>query len=71
MKLAGISLLIIGLFCLVYQGLSFLPLGQDVETGRNGLRHQENDTRSFPFVVVGICMVGGVMAVATSAKDNT
>ena len=70
MKLAGIVLIIIGVLALVYQGFSYTQTKQDAQLGPIEIQHQETHDVSIPPIVGGVCIVGGVAALALGARGN-
>ena len=71
MKLAGIILVVIGVLALVYQGFTYTQTKKDVQLGPIEIQHQETHSVPLPPVVGGLCIVGGVMALAYGARNNT
>ena len=68
MKLAGIILIVIGAIALVYQGFTYTQTKKDAQLGPIEIKHQETHSVPIPPVVGGICIVGGVLALATSKR---
>jgi uncharacterized membrane protein YidH (DUF202 family) len=71
MKLAGIILIAIGVLALVYQGFTYTQTKKDVQLGPIEIQHQETQTASIPPVIGGVCIVGGVLALAYGTRGNT
>ena len=70
MKLAGIVLIIIGVLALVYQGFSYTKTEKDAQLGPITIQHQETQTVPLPPIVGGVCIVGGVLALALGGRGN-
>jgi len=70
MKLAGIVLIIIGVLALVYQGFSYTQTEKDAQLGPIEIQHQETHTVPLPPIVGGVCIVGGVLALALSGRSK-
>jgi hypothetical protein len=71
MKLAGIILIIIGVVALVYQGFSYTAPHKDAQIGSLVIQHDETHTVWVPPVIGGVCIVGGVVALALGAKTRS
>ena len=70
MKLAGIVLIIIGVLALVYQGFTYQTTQKDAQIGPIEIQHQETHSIPFPPIVGGVCIVGGVIALAMGARGK-
>jgi uncharacterized membrane protein len=70
MKIAGIILIAIGILALVYQGFSYTQTKQDAKLGPVEINHQETHNVPIPPIVGGVCIVGGVLALAAGARTN-
>jgi len=70
MKLAGIVLIIIGVLALVYQGFSYTKTEKDAQLGPIEIQHQETHNVPLPPIVGGVCIVGGVLALAFSGGSK-
>lgn len=70
MKLAGIILIVIGVLALVYQGFSYTKTEKDAQLGPIQIQHDETHTVPLPPIVGGICIAGGVAALAFGARDK-
>ena len=70
MKLAGIVLIIIGVLALVYQSFSYTKTEKDAQLGPIEIQHQETETVPLPPIVGGVCIVGGVLALALSGHSK-
>jgi uncharacterized membrane protein len=70
MKIAGIILIILGVLALVYQGFTYTQTQKDAQLGPIEIQHQESHNVPIPPVVGGICIVGGVLALAAGGRRN-
>jgi len=70
MKIAGIILIIVGVLALVYQGFSYTQTKQDAQIGPIEIQHQETHDVPVPPIVGGVCIVGGVLALAVGARGK-
>ena len=70
MKLAGIILIVIGVLALVYQGFSYTNTEKDAQIGPIEIQHQQTHTVPLPPIVGGVCIVGGVLALAFGARGK-
>lgn len=70
MKLAGIVLIIIGVLALVYQGFSYTKTEKDAQIGPVEIQHQETHDVPIPPIVGGVCIVGGVLALALGGRKS-
>jgi len=68
MKLAGIILIVIGILALVYQGFSYTKTEKDAQLGPVEIQHQETHNVPVPPIVGGICIVGGILALAAGGR---
>jgi len=68
MKAFGIILIIVGVLCLVYQGFSYTQTKQDAKIGPINIQHDETHHVWIPPVIGGVCIVGGVAALALGAR---
>jgi hypothetical protein len=71
MKLAGIILVVVGVLALVYRGFTYTQTKKDVQLGSLEIQHQETQSVPIPPVVGGACLVGGILALAYGARENT
>lgn len=70
MKIAGIVLIAIGILALVYQGFSYTKTEKDAQLGPIEIQHQETHNVPVPPIVGGVCIVGGVIALAAGARSG-
>jgi uncharacterized membrane protein len=70
MKLAGIILIILGVLAFVYQGFSYQTTEKDAQLGPIQIQHQETHDVPMPPIVGGVLIVGGVAALALSARSK-
>jgi uncharacterized membrane protein YidH (DUF202 family) len=70
MKLAGIVLIIIGVLALVYQYFTYTTTEKDLQLGPIEIKHQETHTVPLPPIVGGVCIVGGVVALALGVRGK-
>ena len=70
MKLAGIILIVLGVLALVYQGFTYNKTEKDVQIGSLQIQHTEPHTVPIPPIVGGVCIVGGVLALAMGSRRN-
>ena len=70
MKLAGIVLIILGVLALVYQGFTYTQTKKDAQLGPIEIQHQETHDVPIPPIVGGVCIVGGVAALALSGRSK-
>ncbi len=63
MRLLGILLVILGVVCLVYQGLSFMIPKETVDMGAFGITVYRDYVISLPPVVGAICLVVGAVMI--------
>jgi len=68
MKLAGIILIIVGVLALVYQGFSYTKTEKDAQLGPIQIQHEETHDVPIPPIVGGVCLVGGVLALALGGR---
>jgi hypothetical protein len=70
MKLAGIILIVLGVLALVYQGFTYTQTEKDAQLGPIEIQHQETHSVPIPPIVGGICIVGGVLALAAGGRRS-
>ena len=70
MKLAGIILIVIGIIALAYQGFSYTQTKKDAQIGPIEIQHQETHSVPIPPIVGGVCIVGGIAALALSGRSS-
>jgi hypothetical protein len=70
MKLAGIILIVLGVLALIYQGVTYTTTQKDAQLGPIEIQHQQEHSIPFPPIVGGVCIVGGVLALALGARGK-
>jgi hypothetical protein len=70
MKLAGIILIVIGIIALVYKYIPITETKQDAQLGPINISHQETHDVPIPAIIGGVCIVGGVAALALGGRSN-
>ena len=68
--IVGIILIIIGIIGLAYGGLGWNEEKKDAQLGPIEIKHTEGHGISFPPIVSGICLVGGIALVAIGARKS-
>ncbi len=71
MKLAGIVLVVVGILALVYQGFTYTQMEKAVQFGPIEIQHQETHNVPLPPLLGGAFLVGGILALAYGARENT
>jgi hypothetical protein len=66
----GIILIIIGIVGFAWGGLGWTTEKKDAQIGPVRITHREGHGISFPPVVSGICLVGGIVLVGISARKS-
>jgi hypothetical protein len=61
-KIAGIVLIVLGVFALIYQGFSYKETKQDAQIGSLTIQHKETETIPLPPIVGGVFIAAGVAA---------
>lgn len=68
--IVGIILIIVGIIGFAYGGLGWNEEKKDAQIGPLEIKHTEGHGISFPPIVSGICLVGGIALVALGARKN-
>jgi hypothetical protein len=66
----GIILIILGIFALAYQGISYTKREKVVDLGPIHATKDTTETIPLPPVLGGLALVGGIVLVAVGAKNN-
>jgi hypothetical protein len=68
--IVGIILIIVGIIGFVYGGLGWTTEKKDAQLGPLEIKHTEGHGISFPPVLSGICLVGGIVLVALGSRKT-
>ncbi len=68
--IVGIILIVIGIIGFAYGGLGWTTEKKDAQLGPLEIRHAEGHGISFPPVLSGICLVGGIVLVLVGNKKS-
>lgn len=68
--LSGIVLVVIGLFALAYQGISYTKREKIVDVGPIHATKDTTKTISLPPIVGGLSLIGGIVLIAVGAKKD-
>ena len=66
----GIILIIVGIVGFAWGGLRWDQEKKDAQLGPLEIKHTEKQGISFPPVVSGICLIGGILLVAVGARKT-
>lgn len=66
----GIILIIVGVVGFAWGGLGWTTQKKDAQLGPLEITHKENHGISFPPIVSGICLVGGIALVAVGSRQS-
>jgi hypothetical protein len=66
----GIVLIIVGIVGFAYGGLGWNEKKKDAQLGPLEISHTEGHGISFPPVVSGICLVGGIVLVVVGSRKT-
>jgi hypothetical protein len=66
--IVGIILIVVGIIGFAYGGLGWTTEKKDAQLGPLQIKHTEDHGISFPPVVSGICLVGGIVLVAMGSR---
>ena len=69
--IVGIILIVIGIIGFAYGGLGWTTEKKDAQLGPLEIRHTEGHGISFPPVLSGICLVGGIVLVLVGNKKSS
>jgi hypothetical protein len=64
----GIILIIVGIVGFAYGGFGWREEKKDAQLGPLEIKHTENHGISFPPIVSGICLVGGILLVVVGSR---
>ena len=64
----GVILIVVGIVGFAWGGLGWKEQKKDAQLGPLQITHQEEHGISYPPVVSGICLVGGIVLVAIGAR---
>jgi hypothetical protein len=68
--IVGIILILVGIAGFAWGGLGWTTKKKDAQLGPLEITHEEGHGISFPPVVSGICLVGGIVLVAIGGRKN-
>ncbi|MEP7015213.1 MAG: DUF3185 domain-containing protein [Verrucomicrobiota bacterium] len=68
--IVGIILIVVGIIGFAYGGLGWTTEKKDAQIGPLEIKHHENHGIAVPPVVSGICLVGGILLVATGSRKS-
>jgi hypothetical protein len=68
--IVGVILIVIGIIGFAYGGLGWTTEKKDAQLGPLEIRHTEGHGISFPPVLSGICLVGGIVLVLVGNKKS-
>ncbi|HME89380.1 MAG TPA: DUF3185 domain-containing protein [Chthoniobacterales bacterium] len=68
--IVGIVLIIVGIIGFAYGGITWSQEKKDAQFGPLEIKHTEDQGIKFPPIVSGICLVGGILLVALSARKT-
>ena len=66
----GIILIIVGIVGFAYGGFGWREEKKDAQLGPLEIKHTENHGISFPPIVSGICLVGGIVLVVVGSRKT-
>jgi hypothetical protein len=69
--IVGIILIAVGIIGFAYGGLGWTTKKKDAQIGPLEITHEEGHGISFPPIVSGICLVGGIVLVAVSSRKSS
>jgi len=68
--LSGIILVVIGLFALAYQGISYTKREKILDVGPIHATKDTTKTISLPPIVGGLSLIGGIVLIAVGVKKD-
>ena len=68
--IVGIILIVVGIIGFAYGGLGWTTEKKDAQLGPLEIKHTEAHGISFPPVLSGICLVGGIVLVAIGSRKS-
>src|SRR2546423_12540978 len=68
--IVGIILIVVGIIGFAYGGLGWREEKKDAQLGPIEIKHTEGHGISFPPVVSGICLIGGVVPIANGTRKT-
>ena len=68
--LSGIVLVVIGLFALAYQGISYTKREKILDVGPIHATKDTTKTISLPPIVGGLSLIGGIVLIAVGVKKD-
>jgi len=68
--IVGIILIIVGIVGFAYGGLGWNEKKKDAQLGPLEISHTESHGISFPPIVSGICLVGGIVLVVVGSRKS-
>jgi len=68
--IVGIILIVVGIIGFAYGGLGWNEEKKDAQIGPIEIKHTEGHGISFPPIVSGICLVGGIVLVALGSRKS-
>jgi uncharacterized membrane protein HdeD (DUF308 family) len=66
----GIALVVLGLFALAYQGLTYTTQKKVVDIGPIQATKEEHQTISLPPILGALALVGGIVVVISDRRGN-
>lgn len=66
----GVLLIIVGIVGFAWGGLLWNTEKKDAQLGPLEIKHTEKQGITFPPIVSGICLVGGILLVAVGARKS-
>ncbi len=68
--MSGIGLIVLGIFALAYQGLTYTTHKKVVDIGPIQATKEEHHTIPLPPVLGALALLGGVVVLATARRSN-